>query len=68
MNHQLNADINVVMFGRFADLYAVLPDMRVSLSNEDSPETFRRFDIQSIADPDGRRTWMKMSCVERVRF
>lgn len=65
-NHQLYGSLSVVMVGRFPDLQGVTPKMRISLSNEDSPETFRRFDIQAAGDPDGRRIWMRLTCIERV--
>jgi SPP1 family predicted phage head-tail adaptor len=56
VGQELYATVQVVMKTRFID--GIVPLMRATWG-------VRHFNIQAVLDPDGRRRWLTLLCVER---
>lgn len=66
VGQQIYAEAHVTIWGGFVDFNGTMPKMRMIFPNVDVPGSDRIFDIKAVMDPDGKRHWLKMDCVERV--
>jgi head-tail adaptor len=66
VGQQIYAEAHVSLCGGFVDFVGTMPKMRVMFPNADVPGSNRILDVKAVTDPDGKRHWLKMDCVERV--